>query len=180
MRAAGPDEIRVVTRPEKEDVTAHARAVGATVVHGHPVDVAASLQLALDGLAPDDVVLLGFPDTLWEPVDGYCRLLPLLAAGADVALGLFRTPDVLRSDHVVLAEDGSVADIVPKPAAPLDDLIWGIAATTAGVLAGLPPSTEPGAYFATLAPGGRVAATYLSDVWLDIGLPEALARAQQR
>jgi dTDP-glucose pyrophosphorylase len=139
---AGPDELRVVTRPEKADVTAHARALGAQVVHGYPADVTASLGLGLAGLADDDEVLFGFPDTVFEPPDAFVQVLAALRTGADVALGLFRIPpaDLPRSDVVVLADDGRVLRIEVKPAVPPSDLVWGVAATRAGVLRAVPPA----------------------------------------
>ena len=179
MLLAGPDELRVVTRPDKADVTAHARAAGAHVVHGRPADVTASLQLGLAGLADDDEVLLGFPDTVFEPVDAFVQVLAALRTGADAALGLFRVPaaDLSRSDVVVLGEHGRVERIEVKPAAPPGDVIWGLAATRAGVLRAVPAGTEPGAHLDRLARGGTVLGVPLSDRWLDVGVPDALARA---
>src|SRR5687767_15687131 len=63
---AGCDDIRVVTRPEKADVIAHAERQNLTVVLAHPRSVSRSLLAGLDGVGPDDLVLLGFPDTIWE------------------------------------------------------------------------------------------------------------------
>jgi len=176
---AGPDELRVVTRPEKTDVTAHARSLGAQVVHGYPADVTASLGLGLTGLADHDEVLFGFPDTVFEPPDAFVQVLAALRAGADVALGLFRVPpaDLPRSDVVVLDDDGRVQRIEVKPAVPRGDLVWGVAATSAGVLRAVPAGTEPGAHFDRLARSGRVVGVPLSSRWLDIGVPDALARA---
>jgi glucose-1-phosphate thymidylyltransferase len=182
MRVAGIDELRVVTRPEKEDVVAHAGQLGARVVLGHPADVAASLLLGVDGLADGDEVLFGFPDCLWEPLDGYVLVLTALRAGAGagihVALGLFGTPDLTRSDVVVCEPGGRVTAIFVKPDDPPADRIWGIAATRAAVLRReLRDGTEPGVVFDALARAGRVTGVPLSDAWLDIGTPEALARA---
>lgn len=177
LAAAAPDEIRVVTRPDKLDVTAHARAAGARVIHGRPHDVAASLKLGMNGLADDDEVLVGYPDTLWEPEDGFPRLLGALREGADVALGLFRTSEAKRSDVVVLA-DGRVQRILVKPERPPSDLIWGIAAARTAALRGLQAGMELGQYFDSLANRGRyVGGVWMSSEWLDIGTREALRRA---
>jgi NDP-sugar pyrophosphorylase family protein len=177
MTAAGVDELRVVTRPAKEDVTAHASGLGARVVHGHPRDVAESLRLGAEGLAESDEVLFGFPDTLWEPMEGFARLLGPLREGADVVLGLFRTPDAARSDVVILGEAGRVRRIDVKPPEPESDLIWGCAATRAGVIRRLEPGEEPGVRFSAMAAAGDVRGIWLSGDWLDIGTPEALRRA---
>lgn len=181
MRAAAPDELRVVTRPEKADVVEHCEALGARVVLGHPGDVAASLQLGLDGLADDDEVLVGFPDSLWEPADGYVRVLSALRAGsaADVALGLFEADELERADVVVCDPDGRVTRIEVKPETPPSDVLWGIAATRVGALRGLTEGTEPGAHFAALAGESRVIGVRLSSDWIDMGTPESLERVRE-
>ena len=176
MRAGGAEELRVVTRPEKADVIDHARRAGATVTLGAPASAAESFSLALAGLEPDDVVLLGFPDTIWEPLDGFARLVEQLG-GDDAALGLFRTPDLARSDVVVLDGD-RIGAIAVKPETPPSDLIWGCAAVRRSALEGLAEHTEAGTLLDGLAKAGRVRGVYLSDSWVDIGTPEALARAR--
>lgn len=125
IRAGGCTQLRVVTRPEKEDVIAHAVELGAEVVLGHPATVSESLLAGMSGLDPDDVVLIGFPDTLWEPVDGFRTLVEAVREGCEVALGLFRTdPDSLsRSDVVAFGVDGTIARIDVKPADPPSEWI---------------------------------------------------------
>src|SRR3954447_7084863 len=59
MRVGGCSELRVVTRPEKEDVVAYAEAVGASVVSGYPATINESFAAGLNGLAPDDIALVG-------------------------------------------------------------------------------------------------------------------------
>lgn len=180
LRVVSPDELRVVTRPEKEDVTERALALGAKVFHGHPSEVAASLLLGLADLEDDDEVVLGFPDSLWEPRDGFRPVLETLRAGCDVALGLFRLDEGLeRSDVVTLATDGRVTKVAVKPQRPESDLIWGIAAARVGVLRELPADADPGAYFDALARRGDVGGVVLSGPWLDVGTPEALERARR-
>jgi glucose-1-phosphate thymidylyltransferase len=100
MHAAGCTDVVVVTRPEKEDVRARAEALGTRVVLARPSTVSASVVAALDGAGRDRTVLLGFPDTVWFPVDGYVRLLEALRAPHIVALGLFESEELERSDVV--------------------------------------------------------------------------------
>jgi NDP-sugar pyrophosphorylase family protein len=173
MRAAPCSEIRVVTRPEKRDVVERARALGATVVEGRPRTVAASVLLAVAGLRGDDVALLGFPDTVWEPVDGFATLLGALGPGIEVVLGCFRSSELERSD-VVLAEDGAVRAVQVKPARPASDLVWGCCAARARALGGLRDHAEPGQLFDALARTGNVRAVRFAGEFLDIGTPEAL------
>jgi NDP-sugar pyrophosphorylase family protein len=176
MDAAPCAEIRVVTRPEKRDVAEHARARGATVIFARTANVSESLLAGLDGLSPETPVVFGFPDTLWEPRDGFARLLAALQA-AEVALGIFRAEAPRRSDVVTLAGP-LVTSIRVKPEEPFSDLIWGCAATSAGVLRGVGGKPEPGEYFDGLARRGVVRGVRLEDPFIDIGTPEALRRAR--
>jgi glucose-1-phosphate thymidylyltransferase len=174
--AAGCDEIRVVTRPDKDDVADRARVLGLRAILASPETPAESIALGAEGLRPDDVVLLGFPDTIWEPVDGFARLVPELD-GAAVALGLFRTPDLARSDVVALDEGGRITAVAIKPAQPASEWIWGCAAVRASALDGLAAAGEIGAHFDALARRAVVRGVRLSDEWVDVGTPEGLRRA---
>jgi NDP-sugar pyrophosphorylase family protein len=179
MRVTGADELRVVTRPDKRDVVEHAHRLDATVVEGTPRSVGESLALGIRGVASEDIVLFGFPDTLWEPPDGFARLLPLLDS-FDVVLGLFHAAEPERSDVVVLDGSGAIERIVVKPGpAPPSDLIWGCCVARGSALAGVASESEPGAYFERLAREGRVGGLYLSDVFVDIGTPKGLRLAAE-
>jgi dTDP-glucose pyrophosphorylase len=180
MRAGGCTRLRIVTRPEKEDVITHAVDLGAEVVLGHPESVSASLHAGIADLADDDIVLIGFPDSLWEPVSGYRRLVEAVRNGADVALGLFRIDPkhLTRSDVVVFGPKGTIAGVDVKPSVPASDWIWGCAAGRAALWAGLDQVEWPGALIDVLCREGRdVRGIELSDVWLDVGTKESLARA---
>ena len=177
MRAGGCTRVRVVTRPEKEDVIAHAAEFGAEVVLGHPATVSESFLAGMAGLPEDDVVLIGFPDTLWEPVDGYAPLVEAVQDGADVAVGLFTidAADLPRSDVVVFGANGRIARIDVKPIRPASEWIWGCAAARTRMWAGLDRAEWPGSYIDLLCREGRdVRGIELSDIWLDVGTKEAL------
>jgi glucose-1-phosphate thymidylyltransferase len=175
LRAARCRVIRVVTRPDKKDVIEHAERLGAEIVAGAPETLAASIALGLRGLPAADVVLVGLPDTLWEPIDGFMRLLRELDDATEIALGVFESDEPERSDVVVLADDGSVRSVHVKEAGPPGNLVWGCFAARVGALAGLGDSPEPGHYFAGLADAGTVRAVRLPGRMIDIGTPEALA-----
>ena len=173
------DDVRVVTRPEKADVIAHAQSRGARVITGHPAHVSESLLLGIADLPDDAEVLFGFPDSIWEPPDGFARLLAALRRpGTEIALGLFRTNEPERSDVVTL-EAERVKGIAVKPARPATSWIWGCCATSARVLRGLREVPEPGVYFDGFCARGVVAGIALSDVWIDIGTQEALAAVRR-
>lgn len=170
---AGCDEIRVVTRPEKADVIAHAERQNLTVVLAHPRSVSRSLLAGLDGVRPDDLVLLGFPDTIWEPLDGFVRLLEALE-GFEVALGLFRGREPQRSDVVEFAESGIVTSVQVKPSTPRSDWIWGMAAARRRALDALSTHREPGAAFDSMSSREEVVGVRLPGPFIDIGTSEAL------
>jgi glucose-1-phosphate thymidylyltransferase len=182
LRAARADRIRVVTRPEKQDVVALAESLGAECVLARPEHVSASLLAGLEGLDADDLVLFGFPDTVWEPVDGFARLRELVEAGEDIVLGLFSGAELERSDVAVRDDAGRIVAIDVKPATPRSRWIWGCGAARASLLSGAGPDAEPGVYFDRLARKATIAAVELSDIFIDIGTPEALAalRSQGR
>lgn len=181
MLLGGASELRVVTRADKEDVVAHAAELGATTVLARPETVSDSILAGMAGLHGDDIVLIGFPDSLWEPEDGYERLVHVVDDGCDVALGLFRIDpaDLTRSDVIVFGEGDAIAGIDIKPAAPRSEWIWGCAAAPAATVAGLGRAEWPGGYFDLLSREGRaVRGVRLSDSWIDVGTWEALRRME--
>lgn len=180
MRAGGSTRVRVVTRPEKTDVIAHAEELGAEVVLGYPVTVSASFLAGTEGLAPTDIVLVGFPDTLWEPRDAYAQLVHAVREDCEVALGLFRirAADLPRSDVIAFDESGAISGIAVKPSDPPSEWIWGCAAARANSLDRLAQTEWPGEYFDLLCrEGASVHGIRLSDDWLDVGTKETLAQA---
>jgi glucose-1-phosphate thymidylyltransferase len=176
MRAAGCERLRVVTRAEKNDVVEHAAVLGAEIVIGEPPTMAESIALGLEGLEPHETVLVGLPDTIWEPIDGFVRLLEHLDGDAGIVLGLFESAEPERSDVVVLRDDGSVESVHVKEIDPPGNLVWGCFAGRAGALAALAGYAEPGHFFAE-AQGVR--AVRLESRMLDIGTHAALAAAEE-
>jgi glucose-1-phosphate thymidylyltransferase len=181
MRAGGASEIRVVTRPEKRDVIEHAESLEAVVVLARPATTSESFVAGLQGLEPEDVALLGWPDTLWEPPDGYRSLVDAVERGSEIALGLFElAQDLERSDVISFDEAGGIDGIKVKPARPPSSWIWGCAAARVRALAGLGAEEWPGSYFDLLCRQGvELHGERLSNVWLDVGTKAALVRAEE-
>jgi NDP-sugar pyrophosphorylase family protein len=178
MRIGGCTEIRVVTRPEKTDVIAHAEEIGATVVLDHPATPSESFAAGMAGLEPEDIVLIGWPDTLWEPEDGYVPLVQAVEGGREIALGIFETSDLERSDVLSFDSSGRITGIHIKPAEPPSTWIWGCAAARKRAFAGLEREEWPGSFFNALCQNGvDLHAVPLSEAWLDIGTKEALEQA---
>jgi glucose-1-phosphate thymidylyltransferase len=178
MRIAGCDDVVVVTRPEKDDVRERAEALGARVVLARPADVSASVIAALHATGGGDIVLLGFPDTIWFPIDGYVRLIEALEEPYAVALGLFESAEPERSDVVAVRPTGEVVRVVVKPPRSGSRLIWGCAAASMPALDGLSSVPEPGRHWDWLASRGRVVGVELPGPFVDIGTPEALEGAR--
>jgi glucose-1-phosphate thymidylyltransferase len=173
MVQAGCDEIRVITRPEKTDVIAHVARRKLTAVLASPPSVAHSVLAGIDGMDPEDVVLLGFPDTIWEPLDGFVQLLDSLD-GFEVALGLFRAVEPQRSDVVNFNRTGLVTSVQVKPKVPKSDWIWGIAAARRRALDALSGRDEPGDLFHHMCVSGSVVGVPLPGTFVDLGTRDAL------
>jgi glucose-1-phosphate thymidylyltransferase len=180
MRSAACDDIRVVTRPEKTDVIAHVCAQGVTVVLGHPRTSSESFALGIDGLAPDDIVLLGWPDILWAGEDTYVTLVEAVKRGHEVALGLFETQDDLsRWDTVTLDGQGRVTGIYPKASEPPSTIVWAPAAARRRALVGLEHADWPGSHFDSLRKDGvPIHGIRFAGTCTDIGTKEDLERAR--
>ncbi len=176
MRLAGCSRIRITTRPEKTDVVEYARREGVEVVLAHPESVSDSLLAGLAGLPNDAVALIGFPDTIWEPDDGFVPLLAEIRAGADIVLGLFEVGEPERCDVVEVSPSGEVRRISVKPERAATNLTWGILAARVASLRGLAGWDEPGRYFDALAGTGTLRSLRLGGPYDDAGTPSALTR----
>jgi hypothetical protein len=154
-----------------------ARELGATLVLAHPPNLTASLAAGLAGLAPDDIALVGFPDSVWEPPDGFRSLVEAVLAGHELALGLFRTPGLDGVDYVVLDANGDIAGIEVKPAAPPSEWMWGVAAARAGALEGIERHEWPSGHFLALRDRGvGLHGVRLSSAYLDVGTRASLEK----
>ena len=168
----------MVTRPEKHDVIDHAGGLDASVVRAHPATINESFAAGMTGLAPDDIVLLGFPDSIWEPRDGYRVLVKAVEGGEGIALGLFDAPGVAGSDYLVFDDSGRITDIDIKPARPRSTFIWGCAAARVRALEGLERVEWPSDFMnARRAAGQELFGVPLSDSYVDIGTKESLRQA---
>ena len=179
LQAARPDEIRVVVRPDKADVTERARDLALEVVEARPRNLAESIVAGITPLADEDAVIVDLPDSLWGPVDGFDVLLQSLAAETDVVLAIFRSAEPERGDVVELAAEDRVVAVHVKSPDPPSDWVWGAFAARVGVLRGLARYRDPGDCFDDLARRGRVRAVRFPGEFIDIGTKEALARARE-
>lgn len=176
MRVAPCDAMRVVTRSDKADLRTWCGSQDIDVVLGRPAHVGASVQLGLIGAEEYDVVLVGFPDTVWGPADAFGRMLDLLDDGIDVVLGLFGSDEPERGDVVAVDNEGRVSEVQPKPPHPRSRLIWGCLAARRSALGGIGDEPEPGMWINRRLAHMPTRAVYLSDDFVDIGTPDSLGR----
>jgi dTDP-glucose pyrophosphorylase len=170
---APAEEVRVVVRPAKQDLVAHLRG-RVTLVEGEPANVSQSIALGAAGLADDDVVLVGFPDTIFGPADAFERLVAALREPYEAVVGAFTFAEPWRSD--VLELDGDrVCAVYVRPREPGSNLVWGCFAARRAALDGLELEEEPGRLLDRLAAAGRLGAIRLGGELVDLGTPESLA-----
>jgi glucose-1-phosphate thymidylyltransferase len=89
------------------------------------------LSKALDGAYPwvrGRTVAFGMPDTIVKPSDCFVPLIEAVAAGADLALGLFPTVKPHKFGMVQIGSNSVVERIVDKPTHTDLKLMWGIIA----------------------------------------------------
>jgi glucose-1-phosphate thymidylyltransferase len=79
----------------------------------------------------DSIILLGFPDIIFEPLDAFTQLLnQQQVTGADLVLGLFKTDKPEKADMVVFDRNGRLKDIIIKPKESQQIYTWIIAVWT--------------------------------------------------
>lgn len=122
MQAAGAQKIYLVLRKGKWDIPEYlgnGMDLGldlAYLILNRPYGAPYTVDQAFP-FVQNALVLLGFPDILFEPQDTYVRLIEKLwASQADVVLGLFETRQPERADMVATDPDGRVQRIVIKEA----------------------------------------------------------------
>lgn len=125
MLSAGADRLCMVVSPDKPDLIGyygrHACAGSLCyVVQPQPVGLCDALFRALPFIRPHEQVLVGLPDTIWFPRDGY-SLLP------DDVLSflLFAVERPQLFDAVCTDASGRVTQIQVKQPTPSSAWIWG-------------------------------------------------------
>jgi dTDP-glucose pyrophosphorylase len=124
MIHAGADRVCFVLSPEKTDIIPYyARHWAARrfcyVVQERPNGLCDALFRALQVMREDEEVLIGLPDTVWFPLDGFSLLPP-----GELSFLLFPVREPQRFD-AVLTNDGAVAQIQVKAERPDSTWVWG-------------------------------------------------------
>jgi dTDP-glucose pyrophosphorylase len=141
-------------------------------VQDRPVGLCDALFRAAPHVRPDEEVLIGLPDTIWYPADGFARL-----PAGDLAFLLFPVEQPQHFDAVVT--DGEVVvEIEVKVARPRSRWVWGAFRMPAATFLELHRLwSEPGRrdeYVGTLvnaylARGGSARAIHAADRYCDVG-----------
>ncbi len=125
MVRGGATRVCFVVSPGKADILAYygGSACSAHVsftVQPQPAGLCDALFRALPMIPPGDQVLVGLPDTVWFPADGYRRLPD---GGLSFLLFPVDRPEVF--DAVVTDAAGRVQEIQVKQPAPSTHWVWG-------------------------------------------------------
>lgn len=125
MLLAGAEKICITISPGKSDIIEYyggsvGPAMVCYVVQPQPQGLCDALFRALPLLADGDQVLIGLPDTVWFPEDGF-RRLPADA----LAFLLFPVDRPELFDAVVTGLDGRVQEIQVKTQEARSSWIWG-------------------------------------------------------
>ncbi len=178
MIRGGADRLCFVISPGKTDILEYygSRLWGADiayVVQPSAGGLCDAVFRALPLVRGDETVLIGLPDTLWAPEDGF-RQLP----DGVLSFLLFPVEHPELFDAVVTDEDGSVVEIEVKKAGARSNWIWGAIKMPGSVLHELHALwLEPGRgdeYLGTLvnawmAAGGRAVGVRAGQAYVDVG-----------
>jgi glucose-1-phosphate thymidylyltransferase len=178
MIRAGADKLCFVIAPGKTDILEYygSRIWGAEIVYvvqqsaGGLCD---AVFRALPLIRPDESVLIGLPDTVWSPADGFAQL-------PDDVLSflLFPVDHPELFDAVLTHEDGSVAEILVKQTGASSSWIWGGIRMPGHVFHSLHAlwslSTRRDEYLGTLvnawiAQGNRAVGVRAGQAYVDVG-----------
>jgi glucose-1-phosphate thymidylyltransferase len=188
MIVAGADSVCFVISPEKTDIIPYyARHAAARrmcyVVQERPLGLCDALFRATQVLRDDEEVLIGLPDTVWFPVDGF-RALP----AGELAFLLFPVRRPQDFDAVV-TEQQRVVEIQVKAKQPRSRWIWGAFRMPARTFRALHALwCEPGRgdeYVGTLVNeylrrGGRALGIRAGERYYDVGTVDGYRAAVSR
>ncbi len=136
MLHAGADRICFVISPEKTDIIPYYARHRAShrfcyVVQERPRGLCDALFRALQVMRDDDQVLVGLPDTVWFPLEGF-SLLP----DGELSFLLFPVDEPHRFDAVLTAGN-VVTEIQVKADQPGTSWVWGAFRMPAGTFRAL-------------------------------------------
>jgi dTDP-glucose pyrophosphorylase len=178
MITAGASRICFVISPAKTDIVNYfgGQIAGASICYAiqqSPIGLCDALFAALPFIGVDDEVLVGLPDTVWFPVDGFQHLFK-----DRLSFLLFPVSRPQFFDAVLCDPTGRVSEVQVKRERPDSNWVWGAFGLPANTLAILHElwwqRNRHDDYFGTLvnayiANGGEVAAVKRGEVYVDVG-----------
>ena len=188
MLYAGATRLCFVISPNKSDILTYfgGELGGASICYAlqsHPAGLCDALFTALPFLGADDEVLIGLPDTIWFPEDGFLRL-----PEQRFSMLLFPVEQPEFFDAVVFGTDWRVEEIRVKQKDARSKWIWGAFRLPASTLAELHrlwlERERCDEYFGTLvnefiARGGRVEGVPSGTQYVDVGTLNGYRHAVQ-
>lgn len=177
MLRAGAERLVFVISPGKSDIVEYygGEVGGARIcyaVQPRPAGLCDALFRAAPFIEPDEEVLVGLPDTVWFPADGFAAL----GGGLSFLLFPVRRPELF--DAVLTDPDGAVREIQVKASAPATEWVWGGFKLTGAILRELEALWRArhgeDQYVGTLvnawlAAGGRARAVRAGTAYVDVG-----------
>ena len=178
MILGGATKLCFVISPGKSDVMAYyggnvGSASVAYVVQPQPAGLCDALFRACPLIRPDEQVLIGLPDTIWYPQDGF-RQLP----DDELSFLLFPVENPQAFDAVIADAAGEVEEVQVKQPSPRSHWVWGALKLPGRILHELHELWgEPGRqdeYLGTLvnaylARGGRARGVRRGESYVDVG-----------
>lgn len=188
MLAAGVDKLCFVISPGKSDIvkyygSGYGDAQVCYVVQPNAGGLCDAIFRGLPLVREEEPVLVGLPDTVWFPENGY-RMLE----GDHLSFLLFPVERPQLFDAVVCDGEGNVSEIQVKQEHASSSWIWGGFRMSGGVLRELHAlwceREQKDPYVGTLvneyiARGGKVTATRAGDAYFDVGTVEGYRRAMR-
>ena len=183
MIAAGAEQICMVISAEKTDLIRYfaERNYAAEifyVLQQKPQGLCDALFRAQPFTVQHERVLIGLPDTIWFPENGYRSALSTLDESTDVGLLLFPVTNPAAFDAVVSDEHGYVQEIEVKRSEPHSHWIWGAVTSTGEAFQNLKLLWESrhrqDEYLghllnAYIAAGNIVRSTCAGEIYMDVG-----------
>jgi glucose-1-phosphate thymidylyltransferase len=177
MAMVGPSRLFIIIGPGKLDIVEYYRygenygVPIAYIFQSEAKGMPYALDLAMPWLKGNETVLMGMPDTIFEPRDAFLRLLSAHQAwGADLTLGLFKTDSPQKFGMVGLDSDYNVIEHVDKPNKTHLKWLWGIACWGPRFMTLMHEALETQGEAIAKRKGREVVLGDIFDIALDIGL----------
>jgi len=192
MIAAGAEQICMVISAEKTDLIRYfgERSYAAEifyVLQQSPQGLCDALFRAEGFARHHDSVLIGLPDTIWFPENGYRQALSALNdTPADMSLLLFPVTNPSAFDAVISDEHGYVQEVEVKKPDAHSHWIWGAVTTTGAAFRNLKLLWEARhredeylGYLlnAYIAAGNIVRSTSAGEIYMDVGTLDGYRQA---